>query len=201
MGIEIEVKIKLDKSEETLLRNWLKANAKQDSVENHLEYYLNNPNNTFFIKNKNGFVDAENYMRVRFLNNNKAQVNLKRFKIDQDTNKSENIGEFEFYTDNANNTLTFFKELGYSDCTMVKKDREIYTHSQFEIVIDKVEGLGTFAEFELKEFDSKTETKLLYRQVFEFIKSLGFKQIKEQKRGYVSMLWNPNKDFTSLRDL
>lgn len=201
MGREIEVKIKLDQEDELMLRKWLKNHAKKVGSEVHEEHYLNNLNSSYKFENKNGYIDADTYFRVRFLKDNKAQVNLKKFKIDQVNNKSENIGEFEFYSDNASSTLALIEQLGFTDRTIVKKVREIFICNKYEIVIDNVEGLGSFAEFELKEFDENQNTKELFAEVFKFIKSIGFKAIKEQKRGYVSMLWNPTYEFTIVKDL
>lgn len=201
MKREIEVKIKLTKSDKNLLEKWLKTNAKFVKEENHLEYYLNNPNNSTKFIHKEGFIDFEIYFRVRFHKDNKAQINLKKFKIDQINGKAENIGEIEFNSDNAQNSLEFFTTLGYIDQTIIKKHRDIYIFSDFEIVIDNVEGLGYFAEFELKNFDDSLETKKLFDEVFDFIKKIGFKNILVQKRGYVSMLLNPQVDFTKKKTL
>lgn len=65
MAREVEVKIKLEESEAKLLNAWLKQNAEYVKEVHYQEYYLDNPNATFFFTHKAGYKDAANYLRVR----------------------------------------------------------------------------------------------------------------------------------------
>lgn len=189
---EIEIKIKLNDLENTRLQTWIDANLQASGESEQLEYYLNNPNQTFLFTHKLGYKDAADYLRVRF---EKAggSVCLKRFKIDQETAASENLAEMEYKVDDAEAALELFSALGYTEQTKVLKRRRKYSNTEVEIVIDDVEGLGKFAEIELLEqvedFQAGRE-KL--RQV---LREIGFETVVECSRGYVSMLWNPGYEF------
>jgi predicted adenylyl cyclase CyaB len=142
---EIEIKIKLSTEENTKLQTWIDANMEATGQSEQLEYYLNNPNQTFMFKHKLGYLDAADYMRVRFEKEG-GSVCLKRFKIDPETSASENLAEMEYKVDDPQAALELFSALGYTEQTKVLKRRRKYKNSEVEIVIDDVEGLGQFAE-------------------------------------------------------
>lgn len=93
------------------------------------------------------------------------------------------------------------KLLGFKDFTLVDKKRKVYTYKNFEIVVDAVKGLGEFTEIELTDSDGSVPIKQEFQRIYDFLKQIGFKQIRSQQRGYVSMLWNLDKDFTKIKDL
>jgi len=195
MAREVEVKIKLSKSELKKLENWLKKNAELEGEVYQKELYLNNPKNTFYFQHKKGFKDSEHYLRVRYESENSGSVCLKIFKTDQDKDTSENIDEIEFKTNNPDESLRLLETLGFTDKLIMEKSRKIYSYEEYEIVLDDVTNLGYFAEFELKSDDGKSDIKKAWNKIRKFIKTLGFDEINEQHRGYVSMLWNPDVDF------
>ena len=193
MAREVEVKIMLNAKESTTLKKWLKANAQFKKEVKHLEYYLDNPSQTFYFTHKLGFKDAAKYFRIR-MEKEGASVCLKIFSIDQEKNESKNLDEVEFNVSDAAAALKLLKLLGFTDKTTVDKKRKVYDYKDFEIVQDCVKGLGEFAEFEYKGKKSTYKNEL--EKVFDLLKQIGFKKIRTQSRGYVSMLWNPRDDFT-----
>ncbi len=195
MAREIEIKIALVDSEIKKLKSWLKKNASFEKEIYQKEFYLNNPKNTFYYTHKKGFKDSEHYLRVRFENENLGSVCLKIFAIDQILDTAENIDEIEFQTNKPDESLKLLEKLGYTDKLLLEKKREVYVYKDFEIVLDDVTNLGHFAEFELKSDDGKSNIKDEWNKIRKLIKGIGFKRIKEQHRGYISMLWNPDYEF------
>ena len=197
---EIEIRIKLVDNQKDLLMSWLKANAKFIKNIEHKEFYLNNPNNTFFFTSKDGYKDARDYLRVRMTEKGDS-VCLKRFEIDSETGKSKNIDEIEYAVSDGKEALKLFQNLGYTELSDVSKVRDVYEFENFEIVLDTVNSLGDFAEIEIKNFPEDKDIKDGFAEIRNFIKQIGLNKYLECKRGYVSMLWNPEVDFTEERIL
>ncbi|MEP7104063.1 MAG: class IV adenylate cyclase [Candidatus Dojkabacteria bacterium] len=192
---EIEIRVKLSSDDISLLQSWLKSNAKFKTTVEHTEFYLNNLDKSFFYTSKTGYKDAKDYLRVRMTEKGDS-VCLKRFEIDFETGKSKNIDEIEYNASNGQEAFKLFKALGYTDITDVSKTRDVYDYENYEIVIDNVKGLGFFAEVELKNFPEDKDIREGFKIIRSFIQKMGFKTYLECKRGYVSMLWNPDFNFT-----
>lgn len=194
MGKELEIKISLDKKDSKIFKNWLEVNAKFDKEEEHEEWYLNNPNQTFVFE-RHGVKDADNFFRIRKTNQNEASVNLKLWQKDPERpGHHTHCIEHQFKTSDLKSTRELFLALGYTDITEVHKNRTIYNFNEFEIVIDNVKNLGEFFEIELKEdFENP---RAGHKKIKLFLKMTGITKFMEYDRGYVSMLWNPNKDWS-----
>lgn len=189
---EIEIRIKLDPSEFEQLQSWLKSNAQFTHESSHREFYFNNPSNSFLFKSIVG-VDAKNYLRVRYSDKG-GSICLKRFGLDESTGKTWNIDETEFNVSSADEAVLMLERLGYSEKFEIKKDRKAYEFENFEIVLDEVSSLGSFAEVEIKNFPEENDMKEAFKLIKNFLKEkIGFDKIKECKRGYLSMIWNPSE--------
>lgn len=202
MAREIEVKFRLTEEQGSLLTTWLDKNALFEHETHHIETYLDNPEKPFLFQNKNGFKDSEHYLRVRKDFQKGSSVCLKLFQIDQDKQTSQNVDEVEFSVSDDHAALKLFKTLGYTSETVIDKTRKIYLtmDNKFEICIDDVKGLGTFAEVELKQ-QIDGDIQIGFKMIYEFLLSLGIDTIDVQTRGYVSMLWNPEIDFGKIKSL
>lgn len=192
---EIELRLKLSIEDKTLLEVWLKKEAKFVKHIEHKEFYLDNPNSTFFFKAKDGYKDAKDYMRVRMTEKGDS-VCIKRFEIDMETGKSKNIDEIEYTVSSGEEALKLFEAIGFTDKTDVSKARDIFEFENFEIVLDTVNSLGSFAEIEIKGFPESKDIHEGYEEIRKVIRKIGFTKYLECKRGYVSMLWNPEVNFT-----
>ncbi|MBN1916142.1 class IV adenylate cyclase [Candidatus Dojkabacteria bacterium] len=99
----------------------------------------------------------------------------------------------------AGQAKELLKGIGFSIFTPVIKNRKKYMYKVFEIVIDDVKGLGRFAEIELKEdFD---DTDKAFEKIFDLLRQIGLKKIETLKRGYVSLIWNPDHDFSVIKEV
>lgn len=197
---EIEIKLKLSKSDLRLLKGWLEKNAEFIAQLKHKEFYLDNPKSTFLYKAKAGYIDSKEYLRVRMTEKGDS-ICLKRFEIDFETGNSKNIDEIEYKVSNGNEALKLFKSIGFSDIYDVSKVRKIYDYKNFEIIIDNVKSLGHFAEIEIKKYPENKPIEGAWELINNLIKEIGFDEYFECNRGYVFMLWNPNHDFTKKKVL
>jgi predicted adenylyl cyclase CyaB len=202
MAREIEVRFKLNEIQKELLINWLAINASEDATTHHIESYLDNPTKPWVFQNKNGFKDSDHYMRVRKDEQKGDSVCLKIFEIDQEKQTSQNLDEIEFKVSDGGEALKLLQTLGYTDEIVVDKTRRKFltNDTRFEICIDEVKGLGFFAEVELRE-QIVGDIHIGWKMIYDFLKNIGFTEIDEQHRGYVSMLWNIDTDFGKVRKL
>lgn len=201
MSQEIEIRFKVTEKEEQMLQDWLKANAKFVKSAHQEEVYFSNPENSFKFVNEemDGLIDASDYLRVRRTEKGDS-VCLKRWHKDPDrAGMYTHCDEYEYDVSEGDTAIELFLQLGYTDKTELIKDRAVYSADEFEIVIDKIKGLGTFVEVECKkEFENPKDGQ---KAIYSFLKSLGFEQINQQNRGYISMLWNPDYDFSEIIEL
>jgi predicted adenylyl cyclase CyaB len=197
---EIEIKIKLDDQQEEMLRGWLAVNAKKVNEVKHIEYYFNNKNKSFLFESKQGYIDATDYLRVRITEKG-SSVCLKKFSIDLDTGKSRNIDEIETSVSDGEETVKLLENLGFNKSITIDKNRESFQYDSFAIEIDEVEGLGKFAEFEVSGVSEDEDIAVGFKLIKDLFKKIGFNEYLECSRGYVSMLWNPNHDFSILKNL
>ncbi|NGX48592.1 MAG: hypothetical protein K940chlam5_00180 [Candidatus Anoxychlamydiales bacterium] len=193
MNKEIEVKIQADKHIICTAIEWLDKNAKYVRDIHHIEYYLNKPATTFFFNAPEGYKDALDYLRVRITKKGDSLC-YKKFHMDPIEKTPLYCDEYEINVSDGKKTLELMKALGYIEQTLMEKKRKIYNFDCFEIVIDDVKNLGLFIEVELKASvpNAKTGIKMIY----DFLKLIGINKFKLQKRGYISMLWNPKYDFS-----
>lgn len=201
MSQEIEIKIRLSEEEENLLTSWLKVNSEFIKSVHHEEVYFSNPDNSFKFINEelNGLVDAADYLRVRKTEKGDS-VCLKKFHKDPNRPRLyTHSDEYELNVSEGDTAIELFIQLGYTDETEITKDRDVYIANDFEIVIDKIKGLGTFAEVECKKEFKDPEEGI--QEILGFLKSIGFKSANRQSRAYVCMLWNPDYDFNEAIEL
>ena len=91
-----------------------------------------------------------------------------------------------------------FSALGYTEKVILKKKRKTYIWQNFEVVLDDVEDLGVFVEFELQGEGGKEK----FSKVFDLLNSsIGVTTFKQFDRGYVCMKVNPGYDFGKIVNL
>lgn len=84
------------------------------------------------------------------------------------------------------------KVAGFTDVTILAKQRDTYKYDIFEVAIDVVTDLGVFVEVELKK--EVVDHEEGYRLIYATLKEMGLTKFKLQPQGYVHQLWNPNLD-------
>jgi adenylate cyclase class 2 len=192
MSKEIEVRIQIDESFLVGVKKWLDENAEYKGNIHHIEYYLNKPATTFLFTAPEGYKDANDFFRVRFTENGDSMC-LKKFHKDPIEKRPLYCDEYEIGVSDGKQALELMRALGYTEQTLVDKSRDTYVVDCFEIVLDRVKNVGIFMEVELKKEVENARVGL--EEIYQFLKLMGITKFKLQKRGYVSMLWNPNYNF------
>lgn len=185
---EIEIKFQLDTSNMDLLKNWLEKNTNYEGEVSYTDYYLDNPDSTFFYMAFGGYKDILQFIRVR-MSSEKNFVCYKNRHITDD-GKTLYCDEYETEVKDGNISLKIFNALGYTKQIILKKKRKTYTTKSFDIVIDNVDGLGIYVEVELKDHEMDGIS-----QIHKFLKDIGIKKIKQFDRGYICMKVNPGHCF------
>lgn len=197
MKQEVEIKIKLSPSQFLKFKKWLKRHTKYQGKEKHLEYYLDNPKDSFVSKDKQGFVDTMKYLRVRFQEKG-ASICFKDWYLDKEGKMGSYCDEYEYDVSDGKEALELFDRIGYSDRTKVEKMRKVYTTKDYEFVIDDVVGLGVFVEIELRQVENVEEGIL---KIYKLLLGFGFRKIRRYTRGYVSIIWNKHLDLSEVVSL
>lgn len=188
---EIELKIQLDQKQRQLFTQWLSDHAQCKGTVDHTEYYLDNPNDSYWIFDA-GFKDSLKTVRVR-LTPKGDSVCYKFRHVDPITKRATHRDEYETSVKDGLTMLEILTALGYTQQTIIKKTRCAYVYKEFEIVLDDVENIGSFIEIELKQ---PSEDVAVGRQRIEnLLKAIGITEYTEFDRGYIHMAWNPECDF------
>jgi predicted adenylyl cyclase CyaB len=188
-NIEIEITLKLEKPEKLL--NWLKENAEFIEKRTQTDWYFDSPKESFFFKDKNGYIDAYKWFRVRKTDKENS-VCFKNWYVDEKTDKSTHCDEIETQIADSKKMVEILSKLGFKKFNETKKERKSYKYGDYRFDCDKVKGLGFFVEVEFKgELD---DTKKGTAKIFELLEKIGVKNFKTTKRGYQWMMLNPEKN-------
>ena len=188
LNTEIEIKILLNVENESKLQDFLDKNSKFISRQEQIDYYLDNPVNSFLYKNRQNVLRADTYLRVRKSDKGNSLC-VKKWHFDKNENEYTHCTEYETCIENAASTLNIMQSLGFTNVTVVHKNRITYLYKDFEIAIDYIKDLGKFAEFEIKNFktDSPVEER---RRLFDLLDQIALSDTNIVTHGYVVQLWN-----------
>lgn len=94
--------------------------------------------------------------------------------------------------DDAEKTVSMFTTLGYHCLLNYTKSREIYFLDEFHITIDKLDKLGSFAEFAIMT-DDQSKLSLYSEQLKNLAMQFGFKEENLEKNNYKTLMLNTSK--------
>ena len=127
---EIEIKLKVDKSEHERILNLVKNTAKYKNTVKQIDTY-------YRLKDKN------NWLRTRN-ENGKCIFNLKK-KIN-----NSHYEKYDVLIDNLNNLNKILEELNVNELGTIVKERTTYVYkNKYEFSFDNVESIGLFIEIEV----------------------------------------------------
>ncbi len=197
MDREIEIKIQLASQEHSKLLAWLEANAKFRTENRQVDTYYNNPKQPFTFL-KDGYKDAEDYLRIRKSEKGNSICFKHWVKDPEDQTKHLYCDEYETEVDDTMQMHKILDALGYKKDIVIDKTRRVYEYQYFEFAIDQVKELGNFVEIEIKQ---EMDPREGHQKIYKILKQMGIKQIKILQRGYVSMIWNKEHDFAENKSL
>lgn len=127
---EIEIKLKVDKSEYERILNLVKNTAKYKNTVKQTDTY-------YSLKDKNSWLRTRN-------ENGKCIFNLKK-KIN-----NSHYEKYDVLIDNLNNLNKILEELNVNELGTIVKERTTYVYkNKYEFSFDNVESIGLFIEIEV----------------------------------------------------
>ena len=127
---EIEIKLKVDKSEHERILNLVKNTAKYKNTVKQIDTY-------YSLKDKNSWLRTRN-------ENGKCIFNLKK-KIN-----NSHYEKYDVLIDNLNNLNKILQELNINKIGTIVKERTTYVYeNKYEFSFDNVESIGLFIEIEV----------------------------------------------------
>lgn len=127
---EIEIKLKVDKSEHERILNLVKNTAKCKNTVKQIDTY-------YSLKDKNSWLRTRN-------ENGKCIFNLKK-KIN-----NSHYEKYDVLIDNLNNLNKILEELNVNELGTIVKERTTYVYkNKYEFSFDNVESIGLFIEIEV----------------------------------------------------
>ena len=127
---EIEIKLKVDKSEHERILNLVKNTAKYKNTVKQIDIY-------YRLKDKNSWLRTRN-------ENGKCIFNLKK-KIN-----NSHYEKYDVLIDNLNNLNKILQELNVNELGTIVKERTTYVYkNKYEFSFDNVESIGLFIEIEV----------------------------------------------------
>ena len=127
---EIEIKLKVDKSEHERILHLVKNTAKYKNTVKQIDTY-------YSLKDKNSWLRTRN-------ENGKCIFNLKK-KIN-----NSHYEKYDVLIDNLNNLNKILQELNVNELGTIVKERTTYVYkNKYEFSFDNVESIGLFIEIEV----------------------------------------------------
>lgn len=179
---EIEMKIKVDKTQFLSIKEKLLRIAKFEKETHQVDEYFT-PTHRKFLSRKY----PNEWMSLR----KRGDKNILNYKYWHPKNAKikTHCDEYEVAIDDALKLKKIFDALDVKTLIVVDKNRLTYNfNGEFEIALDHVKELGYFIEIEtIKDFGS---IKVAREKLFLFAKKLGLKTFNPDLRGYPYQLLN-----------
>lgn len=198
--VDLEVKIRIKEEEKDRLLKKLSLSRFVYEADQR-ELYLNNPHKSFFFKNSLGFLDANEYLRLRESKilipstDDTPQMSLCYKRVHRDEGGEYlYCDEYETRISSAEQALRLFQNLGFTDIYRVEKRRRVYAYDNYSICLDELSQFGCFLEVEVIHVRRHPKEEVEGIRAF-IVNILGIHEFDEQTHGYLSMVVNPHYDF------
>lgn len=180
---EIEIKLRV-KNLEDLEKKLISAGLNiSKEVSQHDIVYASKIDDKNFDYNNAG--EGHIALRIR-QENNTAKFTLKQ----QKSNEMDNL-EYETEINNPEAMKNILEKLGWKSDVEVKKTRKKGKMGDYEICLDRVEGLREFIEIEKITQDDANPDEVR-KELFEAIKPFGLTEVDEETKGYDTLIYNLN---------
>jgi adenylate cyclase class 2 len=132
----------------------------------------------YFAHPERDFAHTDEALRIRE-SGGKFYITYKGPKLDERTKTREELEVEVLEPEKAEEILA---RLGFRRVQEVKKTRESYILPGYTVMLDRVEGLGTFVEVEKEAEEYRPE------ELLDFFGALGIKQEQMERRSYLELL-------------
>lgn len=177
--IEVEVKARIDNFED-MERKLNELGAEKTKTEFQEDVYFNSP--------VVDFAKTDEALRIRTTRENgteKIFITYKGPKIDK---KSKTRKEIEMGIEDSEKCAGIFEAIGFKKVRAVRKNRQYFSHRNFEISLDDVEGLDPYMEIEIALEDG-SDYNDAQNSIFELFEKLGITEGFE-RTSYLELLEN-----------
>lgn len=181
---EIEIQVKVDDTRN--LVRFLNKNAKLIKKENQIDEYFS-PSHRDFTKAR----PVKEWLRLRKTANGNS-VTYKNWHHDK-SGKSHHCDEYETKIGRTEPIKKIFTILNFKSLTTVDKSRRTWKHKNYEISLDKIQGLGSFVEIEYKGSAKTISPKKITNEMVEFLKKHNVGKVKRNYQGYPFQLMFPKE--------
>ena len=136
----------------------------------------------YFIDIDSEYIKNRTCLRIRKTNNTNMEITFKGKSINFSNFYAKSENNINIDINDYSNLVDMLGSLGFYSYTTVTKSREVYNkiedNIEYNVMIDKVEGIGSFIEFELLS-DESIGIKNLTNKLNEFIEN--FKSLNLEK--------------------
>lgn len=182
--IEIEIKVKIEKSKQLI--SFLRKKAKFIFEKRQIDKYFT-PVHRNFISVR----PAKEWLRLRS-SNNKFSVNYKNWHVDKQ-GRSYHCDEYETNVENLDQLKKILLVLNFKPLVVVDKLRRTWRYQDYEISLDKVKILGDFVEMEYIGQKPKVNPKRITQEMISFLREHGCGKIERDFVGYPFRLLFPKE--------
>lgn len=139
------------------------------------------------------YIKNRTCLRIRNVNNEYLELTFKGKSKELTNNYAKIENNINLEISNYDSVVGLLYSLGYFSYSIVKKKRIVYTKKEddleYNVMIDKIENLGDFVEFELLYYDSEKDMAYLQGKLNDFVKEfeiLNFESANLPYRDFVA---------------
>lgn len=181
---EIEIQVKIQNAEP--LMAFLQKEADFVSESRQIDEYFTPPHRDFLAVRP-----IKEWLRLRS-ENGRNSITYKNWHYQAD-GRSYHADEFESTVENFESLKKLFAALNMRPLAVVDKLRKKWNYQDYEIALDEVKNLGDFVEIEYRGGGEVADTKKIYSEMVEFLKSLGCGKIERNNGGYPFLILFPEE--------
>lgn len=187
MNREIEIQVQVEKIKPLI--DLLEKEGKFEFENRQIDEYFTPAHRNFAEKKP-----VAEWLRLRD-SDGKYSITYKKWHYN--ANSSQNFAdEHETSVSDFDQLRKIFIALDMRPVVKVSKIRKVYLYEDYEIALDKVEGLGDFVEVEWKGSREIDPEKVINQMKF-FLKSLNLGKITKNDVGYAYMLLFTDEEITT----
>ena len=139
------------------------------------------------------YIKNRTCLRIRNVNNEYLELTFKGKSKELTNNYAKIENSINLELSNYDSVVGLLYSLGYFSYSIVKKERIVYTKKEnnleYNVMIDKIENLGDFVEFELLYYNSEKDMSYLQGKLNDFVKKfevLNFESANLPYRDFVA---------------
>ncbi|MFC1790838.1 class IV adenylate cyclase [Patescibacteria group bacterium] len=180
---EIEIKVKIEKYQKLIA--FLQKKAQFVSKKHQVDEYFT-PQHRNFLSPR----PVKEWLRLR-KSKDEFYITYKKWHYTK-SGRTHYGEEQEVQIGNLERLREILKALNFESVVTVDKQRQVWTHQNWEICLDEVKGLGNFVEIESKGKSTKKPAEIT-KEMISFLKEIGCGEIERSYDSYPFQLLFPKE--------